>query len=65
MNISTKARTVAALATVAVTLAITPSGPASATRGGTHRQQDVCRLAVRYLPQTPDAVEGWLRHCPR
>src|SRR3954447_4104049 len=61
---STITRTVAALATVAVTLILATAGPASARTGGHHRQ-DVCRLAPQYLPRTADAVEGWLRHCSR
>ena len=57
------ARSVAALATLALTLALASAGPASAGTG--HERQDVCRLAPQYLPRTPDAVEGWLRHCSR
>lgn len=51
---------VAALLIQAVTVGLVPS-PVSAT----DRQQDgVCQGETKYLPRTPDAVEGWLRDCP-
>jgi hypothetical protein len=84
MNTTTLTRTVAALATLAIALAVAPSAPASAGNDGHHKQvvthytavqtsgypganrsRDVCRLDPQYLPRTPDAVEGWLRHCSR
>jgi len=62
LNRSTIAQTVAASAILTVILAAT--GPASAGTDG-HHSQGVCTLAPQYLPKTPDAVEGWLRHCSR
>ena len=57
-------RKVSALATLALTLTLASAGPASAGTAA-HHPQDVCKLAPQYLPRTPDAVEGWLRHCSR
>ena len=57
-------RKVSALATLALTLTLASAGPASAGTDG-HQSLDVCTLAPQYLPRTPDAVEGWLRHCSR
>ena len=48
------------LAVQAVALGVTAPAVVAADR----KQDDVCHLASRYLPLTPDAVEGWLRHCP-
>ena len=57
-------RLVGASAMLAATLTVASTAPASAGTDGQH-QPDVCRLAPKYLPRTPDAVEGWLRHCSR
>ena len=56
-------RTLTTVAALALTVAIAPAGSAAGTDG--NPKQDVCRLAPQYLPRTPDAVEGWLRHCSR
>jgi hypothetical protein len=64
LNASTIVRAVTASAILALTFAVAPTAPAGASTDGQHRQ-DVCRLAPQYLPRTPDAVEGWLRHCSR
>ena len=63
MNAQTIVHSFAPLATLALVLAVTSGTPASAVVGG-RQHQDTCRLDARYLPRTPDAVEGWLRHCP-
>ena len=57
-------RTLAALVTLTLTLAAASAASAGAAADG-HHKQDVCQLAPQYLPRTPDAVEGWLRHCSR
>jgi hypothetical protein len=63
METQTLVRSFAPLATLALVLAVAPGAPASAGVDG-RQHSDTCRLAARYLPRTPDAVEGWLRHCP-
>jgi hypothetical protein len=50
---------------VAVLLQVVTLGLAASPVSATDRQQDsVCYGATKYLPRTPDAVEGWLRDCP-
>jgi hypothetical protein len=57
----TAAHAAAALLTLGLALAAAPAGATGNTGSGS---RDVCTLAPKYLPKTPDAVEGWLRHCP-
>ena len=44
-------------------LAIGLMTPAEAAQD--KKSDSVCHRATQYLPRTPDAVEGWLRHCSR
>ena len=57
----TAAHTSAVLVVLGLALAAAPAGAADRADRG---DRDVCKLAPKYLPKTPDAVEGWLRHCP-
>ena len=52
----------AALVAVPLTLGVlvVPTGTAASGRADT---RPGCRLDPRYLPHTPDAVEGWYRSC--
>ena len=52
----------AALVAVPLTLGVlvVPTGTAASGSADTRAG---CRLDPRYLPHTPDAVEGWYRSC--
>jgi hypothetical protein len=52
----------AALVAVPLTLGVlvVPTGAAAM---GSADTRSGCRLEPRYLPHTPDAVEGWFRSC--
>ena len=51
--------------TVCLTTALLASPASAAVVAPVHPgQTDVCQLDAKFLPRTPDAVEGWLRGCP-
>ena len=64
MNTNHLRKTAAHATAVLVVLGIAVvAAPAGATDNTGPGSRDVCKLAPQYLPRTPDAVEGWLRHC--
>ena len=64
MNIKSTIQAAALLVAAALTTSFGACSAADATAPSDHGQTDVCKLDTKYLPRSPDAVEGWLRDCP-